>query len=105
MSLCDTSMAFGASLPNNSNPQKNMTAEKMNRISRSLPQAEIPQTAVESMAMAIKKAGDLPPACWLNVKVTERCKRGLVHAARLQAARSGSFAASGQERSAPDRPQ
>jgi hypothetical protein len=39
MSLCDTSIGFGVSAANNSNPHKNMTAGKMNRISSSLPQA------------------------------------------------------------------
>jgi hypothetical protein len=85
MSLCDTSMAFGVSLAKDNNPQKHVANKKMNRISSSLPQGKFRKTAVEAMAIAIKKAGDLPPACWLNVEVTERCKRDPDRAARFQA--------------------
>jgi hypothetical protein len=51
MSLCTTNIAFGVSLANNSNPDKNMTARKMNRISSSLPQVTLGSMASKALVL------------------------------------------------------
>jgi hypothetical protein len=62
MSLCTTNIAFGVSLANNSNPHRNVTARKMNRISSSLP----------PRAICNKKGWRSSASLLVNVEVTER---------------------------------
>jgi hypothetical protein len=50
MSLCTTNIAFGVSLANNSNPDKNMKA-RMNRISSSLPQVTLGSMASKALML------------------------------------------------------
>jgi hypothetical protein len=51
MSWCTTNIGFGVSLANKSNPDKNMTARKMNRISSSLPQVTLGSMASKALML------------------------------------------------------